>query len=113
MTSSKTGNKIRREVPKLEPLADFFRYGSSVGFLFFWSMMVEEIVFQNKKVISWECEPRKMKIGVCGLVIPEIHPPPPAQSNSWFRLHFWMGKTGRKSATKRLKSVQDTLTPYS
>ena len=39
--------------------------------------MVEEIVFGNKSATSWECEPRKTKIGVCGLVIPEIHPPAP------------------------------------
>jgi hypothetical protein len=37
----------------------------------------------------------------------------PVQSNSWFRLHFWMGETEGKTATKRLKSVQETLTPYS
>ena len=75
--------------------------------------MVEEIVFGNKSATSWECEPRKTKIGVCGLVIPEIHPHPPVQSNSWFRLHFWMGKTEGKTATQRLNSVQETLTPYS
>jgi hypothetical protein len=100
MTSSKTGNKIRREVPKLEPLADFFRYGSSVGFLFFWSMMVEEIVFQNKNVISWECEPRKMKIGVCGLVIPEIHPHPLFNQTVGFAYTFGWAKQGGNQPPK-------------
>ena len=97
----------------MEPLADFFRYGSSVGFLFFWSMMVEEIVFQNKNVISWECEPRRKRMGVCGLVIPEIHPPTPCSIKQLVSPTLLDGRNRGKTATKRLKSVQETLTPYS
>ena len=40
------------------------------------SRAVEEIVFQNKKSISWECEPRRKRIGVCVFCVPERVPHP-------------------------------------
>ena len=50
----------------------FFRYRSSGGFLFFWTMMVEKIVIGNKSATSWECEPHKTKMGVRFFYFPKM-----------------------------------------
>jgi len=50
--------------------------------------MVDKIVIQNKNVISWECEPRKTKMGVLLFISPEI-PPMFKKRGALFRRQKW------------------------
>ena len=47
-------------------LTDSFATGTMTGV---------RIVSRNKNRSSRECEPRRKSMGVCGLAVPEIHPP--------------------------------------
>ena len=63
-------------------------------------------VFQNKKVIPWECWPHHT-----GFWMQKVFPPEMGaggvQLNTRFRLHFWTGKNRHQEAGNPGKSVHE------
>lgn len=76
------------------------------------SATATKTVIQNKKVISWECEPHRYALRETIFFPPEMGAGG-VHSNIWFHRHFWNGENSPETTQNQAKTVRETCQPFS